>query len=170
MKIDDIIEEFSKRLEETSRLTKTLLTEIKDSEADFFIVKTELLTLKGNLEALIRLVKDSDNISIATKLAVLEEKVSNINSWIEDHNELHSDIDEEIKDINSKLIIIDKEILDYKSKEEKKEDFNSTIEKEQAKAEIQKSKEGWRIKWQFVASIIVAVITFVLGYFSAKFK
>ena len=133
-KIDDVIEELSKRLEETARLTKTLLNEIKDSEADFFIVKTELLTLKGNLEALIKLVRTSDNISIATKLAVLEEKVSNINDWIETHNELHTGINDDIDDVNKKLIIIDKEITEYKEKVKKEEDYHSTIKQEKAKA------------------------------------
>lgn len=169
-RIDNVIDELSRRLEETARLTKTLLSEIKDSEADFFIVKTELLTLKGNLEALIKLVKNSDNISIATKLAVLEEKVTSINNWIETHNELHTDINDEIDDINKKLIVIDIEIAEYKEKTKNEKALDTTIKQEQEKAKIQKTNESWKIKWQFVISVIMAIITFILGYFSAKFK
>ena len=89
-------EEILNELEETSSLTKRLLEEVKDSEKDFSIVKSELHTLKSSLESLLTILQSNNNTSVATKIAVLEQKISGID-----------DLESRLDEINERIIILE---------------------------------------------------------------
>lgn len=155
-RIDDkILEE----LEETSKLTKLLLDEIKDSENDFLTVRMELQNIKNTIESMSSSMKDNDSISVITKVAVLEEKLTAID-----------DFETRLDELKERVLALEYASTGYKSKLDSESKKEEVISAEKTKARIQKKNEAWKIKTQFILTIIMTIITFVLGYFSSKWK
>ena len=79
-----IIEEFIKDLEATSEQVQKLLDTVRSSELDFAAIKTELRILCENVKDISYLLRDGDGgVSLITKIALLEQKVKELEKDIE---------------------------------------------------------------------------------------
>lgn len=78
-----ILEEFAKDIENTALKVQRLLDEIREGEADFAAVKTELRILSDNFKELSHIIRDGNGHSLLTRLALVEEVVNRIEAWIE---------------------------------------------------------------------------------------
>lgn len=124
-------------LDSTAQLTQALLSDLKESEDDFAVMKTELNILKENVQGLSDLVRDGGTTSLLTKIALVEQSISNIKKWVDNHVDVHqrlktelSDIKEQILNIETRLSFVEltiKEIEKNQEKERKKSKANTMM-------------------------------------------
>lgn len=80
-----IIDEFIKDLEATANQVQQLLTEIRDSKIDLATIKAEFKFVVDNVKQLSSLIKDGENGSIMTRLAVVEVGLADIKEELKDY-------------------------------------------------------------------------------------
>lgn len=101
-----VIEEFIRDLEHTAEQVQELLIEIRNSKVDFVQIKTELKFLVENIKSLSSIVSGSgDKSSVVTRLALVEQSVQEIKTYIA----------EDLKDdaaINTRIALIEQKIDD----------------------------------------------------------
>ena len=73
-----IIDEFIKDLEATADQVQQLLTEIRDSKIDLATIKAEFKFVVDNVKLLSSIIKDGENGSILTRLAVVEAGLADV--------------------------------------------------------------------------------------------
>jgi proteic killer suppression protein len=76
-------------LDSTAKMTQALLSDLRESEADFAAMKTELNILKENVKGLAELVRDGGTSSILTKVALIEQSIDTIKKWMDNHVDVH---------------------------------------------------------------------------------
>lgn len=76
--------ELVKGLQSTATLVQTLISEIKDNSVSLASLKTELKGLHDNLDELSKIILSGNGKSIVTRVALLEENLKNLQSWMDD--------------------------------------------------------------------------------------
>lgn len=124
-------------LDKTAQMTQALLSDLKESESDFAAMKTELNILKEHVKGLSDLVKDGGTSSLLAKIVQVEESISNIRKWVDNHVDVHKrvktdaiDIKKQIQDIETRLKIVEstiKEIAESQKQEVEKTSWNSIL-------------------------------------------
>lgn len=166
---------------DTVKLAQELLDEIRETQTDFAAIKTELHILHENVKGLSRLVRDGNgDMSILTKLALLNQKIEDIIKWKDGHHDAHqrikkdiSNIHQEIEDLERKLIMLEKDVAEHEKKIADKERIaKEIVEKKIELAHEQKisntkvKEERQKIALKIIAAVIVTVLTFIAGYFA----
>lgn len=152
----------------------TLLAEFKATEIDFAVVKNELDNLRENVKSLSRLIRDGNgDVSLLTKIALLEQKLDSINSWIDNHRKGHEKISEELEEVNDELeslttriVVLENDSKDSRSKLAKLYSSEENLKIEKRRNKQAKNLEGWKIRWEFIGAVALAIITFALGYWA----
>lgn len=101
---DIMLEQLAEGLESNTKLAQGLLRELKESERDFAAVRTELNILSDNVKSLSRLVRDGNGeMSLLTRIAVIDQKVQDIQKWVDNHPKEHTLLIAKIDDLNSRF-------------------------------------------------------------------
>lgn len=171
---DILFERLAEGLDSTSKLTHALLSEIRESESDFAVIKSELSTLRENVKSLSEIIKEGNgSTSILTKIALFEQRLLSIDKWIDDHSNIHQNnkleilqIKDHIKDINIKMIQLEKEINSINEKEKEEAKNKKTSMERELELEHEGKKNAIAIKAERQSAIIkllAAVILAILG-------
>lgn len=157
-------------------LVDNLLKELKTSQSEFIKVKTDIASLNDSVRDLSRTIRlGNGDMSVLAKLAVLEEKIDNVEEDVTYQKKMYSDIKElkgNVDQLHAQLLILDKsvEVLDADVSEATRasqSSINNEIELSRAetlaKKEIQKEKHTQVIKLIF--AIVTAIVSFIVGHF-----
>ena len=180
-----IFERLAEGLDSTSKLTHALLTEIRESEADFAAIKTEMAILKENVKSLSVIVREGNGAaSLLTQIALLEHQIEQIDKWMTNHVTIHQKVKADIsvfKDRQAELMIrvsaLEKEVknlVDYVEEGRKSEIEDMRIDLMQKKdLEHQKEKSAEKVKEEkqaatikFLVALIIAMITLAVAWAS----
>ena len=104
-----IIDEFIRDLEATANQVQQLLIEIRDSKIDLATIKAEFTFVVENVKQLSSLIKDGENGSIMTRLAVMEVSLNDIKI------ELKNYISKDTKggnDLQTKVAVLEQKVTD----------------------------------------------------------
>lgn len=151
-----IIDEFIKDLEATANQVQQLLTEIRDSKIDLATIKAEFKFVVDNVKQLSSLIKDGENGSIMTRLAVVEVGLADIKE------ELKGYISKDTEDgtcLHTKVALLEQKLLDVCACLEKLE---TKGENKTPKTELANTTG----KWQLYVAIAGGVFT-LLGSIAA---
>lgn len=161
-------------LDSTSQLVHALLNEIKDSEADFAAVKTELSILRENVKGLSSIVREGNGAtSLMTQIALIQQKMDSIDKWIDSHGDKHQamkvsfeGLEHRLDEIETRLAILEKFIKDLEQdKREKDRAFMDSVHKErelehQKELSLEKiMEERQKFKIGLIAAIIIGIVT-----------
>jgi len=153
-----IIDEFIKDLEATAEQVQQLLTEIRDSKIDLATIKAEFRFVVENVKLLSAIIKDGENGSIMTRLAVVEAGLADIKEELKRY--ISKDLDGGAK-LATKVALLEQKLNDIstyvgeiKAKEE--------LRKKNSKAE-EANTTG---KWQLYVAIAGGIFT-LLGSLAA---
>jgi chromosome segregation ATPase len=176
-----MFEKLAEGLDSTSQLTHALLTEIRESEADFAAIKTELAILRENVKGLSSIVREGNGAtSLLTKIALIEQKLDSIDKWVDNHADSHralkleiGTIKEEIDDLQKSAESADK-ALDRiwnkieESEKEQRDSIHREVELEHLhkKSAAKIKEERQRAAAKIIAAIVIAVITFLATWFA----
>jgi phage terminase small subunit len=176
-----MFEKLAEGLDSTSKLTHALLTEIRESEADFAAIKTELAILRENVKGLSNIVREGNGAtSLLTKIALIEQRIESVDKWMDNHVDSHQRIKNEISDVKEDIEAIEKsntsikqavEQIQKKLEEDEREQRDSIhraieidhIEKKSAKA-IKEERQKAFIK--IAAAIAIALVTFLITWYA----
>ena len=168
-----MLQKLAEGIDSTSRLTTALLDEIRDSEADFSAVKTELSILRENVKGLSSIVQEGNGAtSLITQMALIQQKIENIDKWVEGHVQKHraikvsyESVEDQIREIDQRLAQVETFITEQiNEKKLREKELRESIHKEQ---EIQHIKtvsientkaERFRFKVALIATIIVGTV------------
>lgn len=120
---DLLLAHLAESLESTSKLTQALLSDLRESEADFAVVKTELRILQENVKSLSQIINEGTDgaaVSILTRAALVEEKLDNINKWIDNHVDVHQRTKKDLYDIRNLIHELDMRLVKVEQKDKKK--------------------------------------------------
>ena len=149
-----IIDEFIKDLEATADQVQQLLTEIRDSKIDLATIKAEFKFVVDNVKLLSTIIKDGENGSIMTRLAIVEVGLADLKEelkvYISKDTEGGVSIATKVALLEQKLNDISTYVEGIKAKEPKKKDT--------------KTQEAG--KWQLYVAIAGGVFT-LLGSIAA---
>jgi uncharacterized protein (DUF342 family) len=185
---DVIFERLAEGLDSTSKLTHALLTEIRESEADFAAIKTEMAILKENVKSLSVIVREGNGAaSLLTQIALLEQKVENIDKWIESHMAVHQRskeslevVKERMTELTTRLSNLEKEVhelVEYieDGRRSEIEDMRNDLQQKKD-LEHQKEKSAEKIKEErqaaiikFLVALLIAIITFSVAWSTKEF-
>jgi chromosome segregation ATPase len=171
---DLFLERLAEGLDSTSKLTHALLSEIRDSEADFASIKTELSILRENVKGLSEIVREGNGAtSILTRIALIEARIQNIEKWMETHIDLHqeenadvSKAQEQLKDLDKKIAALTSVVNELKShaddiEKKRRESIDRELELQH---EDKKSKIGVAAeRQQTIIKVLGALLLAVLG-------
>lgn len=172
---DFVLERLAENLDSTSKLTTALLTEIRESEADFASIKTELGILRENVKGLSAIIRDGNGAtSLLTKIALMEQKFETIDKWISNHVDVHQRSKKELNnqketsdEISKRLSDVEKSWYAYKDKldrkiadEEEKQRLSYHRAEDLAK---EKEKQAIIVKAERQSATIKALVALALG-------
>lgn len=170
-----MFEKLAEGLDSTSKLTTALLTEIRESEADFAAIKTELAILRENVKGLSFIIREGDGAtSLITKIALIEQKLDTIDKWLDNHVDVHQRAKTEIatlkghvEDLTSRLTALEKELQEVVQKlEREEEDERISIVRQQElvfeekKSSVKVQEERQKAVIKFLVALVLAVIAF----------
>jgi len=176
---DILLEKLADSLESTSRLTQTLVSDLRESEADFASVKTELSILRQNVQGLSEIIRDGNgSTSLLTRIALIEQKIESIEKWVDNYVEIHQkskievqELRNEISDLKRKIENIERELVNIKSKQgeeerKKMDSINRELEihheaKKQTQA-IKSEREAFFIK--VFAAVVIGALSLASGW------
>lgn len=177
---DLMFEKLAEGLDSTSKLTTALLTEIRESEADFAAIKTELAILRENVKGLSSIIREGDGAtSLITKIALIEQKLDTIDKWLDNHVDVHQRAKAEVttlkghvEELNVRLTALEKEfreIVDKLEREEAEERVSivraQELEFEQNKSSVKVREERQKAIIKFLVALILAGLS--LGVYMA---
>jgi DNA-binding ferritin-like protein len=168
---DVLLERLAEGLDSTSQLTHTLLNEIKESEADFATVKTELNILRENVKALSDVIRDGNGAtSILTRMALIEQRISNIEKWLESHIDVHQNSQKDLSSIKDDVEAVSKkvgeivgtvtEVKDKITEEEKR--HRNSIDKE-LELQHEKKKSDQKVSEERQTAMIRLLVGLLIG-------
>jgi chromosome segregation ATPase len=165
-------------LDSTAKMTQALLSDLREGEADFAAMKTELNILKDNVKGLAELVRDGGASSILTKVALIEQNIDNIKKWIDCQANVQvqkkkdfDDVQNQLADIEYRLGVVEltlKQIKDNAAELEREKrasiDREADLENEKRKNDdkIRAEKQSAFVK--VMAAIMIGVVGLVGGY------
>lgn len=180
-----IFERLAEGLDSTSKLTHALLTEIRESEADFAAIKTEMAILKENVKSLSVIVREGNGAaSLLTQIALLEHQIEQIDKWMENHVTVHQKVKADISvfkdrqaELMTRVTALEKEVrnlVDFVEEGRKSEIEDMRIDLMQKKdLEHQKEKSAEKVKEErqaatikFLVALIIAMITLAVAWAS----
>jgi len=137
-----IIDEFIKDLELTADHVKELLIEIRNSKIDLATIKAEFRFVTENVKLLSVLIKDGENSSIMTRLAVVEVELNSLKRELKEY--IAKDTDGGVSRITALAIL-----------EQKLSDISLYISSLKAKEDLKKKAQDASIagKWQLYVAI-----------------
>lgn len=104
-----MIEEFIKDLEATSEQVQKLLDTVRASELDFAAIKTELRILCENVKDISSLLRDGEGgVSLVTRMALLEQKVRELEKDIEKDIDKKGEADRVTQKSLTDIVLADK--------------------------------------------------------------
>lgn len=151
-----IIDEFIKDLEATANQVQQLLTEIRDSKIDLATIKAEFKFVVDNVKQLSILIRDGENGSIMTRLAVVEVGLADIK---EELREYISKDTEGGTCLSTKVALLEQKLLDVSAC---LEEMKKKEESKSPKTELANTTG----KWQLYVAIAGGVFT-LLGSIAA---
>lgn len=165
-------------LDSTAKMTQALLSDLRESEADFAAMKTELNILKENVKGLAELVRDGGTSSILTKVALIEQSIDTIKKWMDNHVDVHGRMKNDFVDVRNQLSEIEHRLGTVeltlqqieRDTREKEREHRASIDREADFAlEQKKNDDKVRAEKQsafvkIVAAIMIGVIGLVGGY------
>lgn len=172
-------------LDSTAKMTQELLSDLREGEVDFAVMKTELNILKDNVQKLSSLIKEGDGtISIITKVAIIEQDIKNINKWIDNHIDIHQNLNNEISDIitctnefEKRLIILEQSIKSIIqdiecSYREKMESINKELDIAHENTKVEKKLKAEKISAaiKIISAILIVIVSMVSGYCTKSFN
>lgn len=172
-------------LDSTSQLVHALLNEIKDSEADFAAVKTELSILRENVKGLSSIVREGNGAtSLMTQIALIQQKMEGIDKWIDSHGDKHQamkvsfeGLEHRLDDIDTRLVLLEKFIKELEEdKKQKDKAFRESVHRErdlEHQRELSYEKvmeERQKFKIGLIAAIIIGVVTAGMSFLPRFFK
>ena len=178
---DLIFAKLAEGLDSTSKLTRALLEEIKESESDFATIKTELFILRDNVKKLTSIITEGNGSdSILTKIALLGKKLEIVDKWIDNHIELHQDNSSEIIKITQSIATLANRLskiedsfneLIEEMREKERDERVSIIQEQDFNLTRKKVNENIREERQkaiirFLVAFIMAVIAGSVAYFT----
>jgi chromosome segregation ATPase len=178
---DLMFERLADGLDSTSKLTHALLTEIRDSEADFASIKTELAILRENVKGLSTIIREGNGAtSLLTKIALIEQKLETIDKWVDSHVDVHQRVKGEISklkdfidELEDRIQSIEKEIELLKEKERERLDKLRRDEEERQsyidlenKLDHEKKKSAITLREERQKTVIKVLATVILGLIS----
>lgn len=165
-------------LDSTAKMTQALLSDLRESEADFAAMKTELNFLHENVRGLSDLIRDGGTSSLLTRVALIEQNIDNIKKWMDNHVDVHQRSKREINDIKKKISEIEYRLsaiettlreIDEEHEEqnrvsrvaiEREQDF--AHEKKKIDEKVKAEKHSAFIK--VIAAICIGIIGLMGGY------
>jgi chromosome segregation ATPase len=189
-----MFERLAEGLDSTSKLTHALLNEIRDSEADFASIKTELAMLRENVKGLSSIVREGNGAaSLLTKIALIEQKLETIDKWLDNHVDVHqrskteiSVLKKHVEELTVRLSALEKHFVEFidkvetaekeRKEQERREQDRVSVVHEQAQAlEFEHKKSDAKIKEErqkaiikFLVALIVAGIAAGVAYVTSQ--
>ena len=176
-----MFEKLAEGLDSTSKLTTALLSEIRESEADFAAIKTELAILRENVKSLSNIVREGNGAtSLLTKIALIEQRIDSIDKWMDNHVDSHQRLKLEISSIKDDLDQLEKstdsitkavEQIQKKIEESEKEQRDSIHREIDISHAHRKSAEVIKEERQkaiikIIAAVIIAVVASLATWFA----
>lgn len=131
-------------LDNTSKLTKALLFEIKEGEADFATMKTELGTLKENVSYLKKIIVEGNGSSLLTKIALIDQKIETLSKDLESAEENNQGLEKtldtltsDFEDLERRFRNLEQKVTVYVNKLDEKEKH----EQDEMRVSIARSRE-----------------------------
>jgi len=167
-------------LDSTAKMTQALLSDLRDSEADFAAMKTELNILKENVKGLSEVVRDGGTSSILTRVALIEQSLDNIKKWLDNHVDVHQRMKKDFTEFRNQITEIErrlqnaestlKQIEDDEKEREKAEkiakDREDDFAHEQKKNDDKLRAERQSAMTKLITAVIIGVVGVVAGYFA----
>lgn len=167
-------------LDSTAKMTHALLSDLRESEADFAAMKTELNILKENVRGLSEVIRDGGTSSIMTRVALIEQNIDNIKKWMDNHVDVHQRFRKEINEFKSSISDIEKRLVgvelilkeledEAKSQVRARQDsinreMDFVHEKKKNDDKIRAERQSAIVK--IVAAIVIGVFGLGSGYFA----
>jgi chromosome segregation ATPase len=158
---------------------ENLLGQIKVSQAEFATIKTELSVLHENVKILSKIVRDGDgNMSVLTKIALLDQKIGEILKWQDHHRATHQQLHEDISqlrddmdELQRQLVIMGAQVEGHDKRLEREERAEqAALDKELELAHTEKLNsvhiraERQKLALKVVGTIVAIILTFLAGY------
>lgn len=175
---DILLARLAESLDSTAKMTQSLLSDLRESESDFAAMKTELSILKENVKGLAELVRDGGTSSILTKVALIEQSIDNIKTWMNNHVDVHGRLKNDFIDIKNQLSEIERRLgtvelalqqIERDTKEKERE-YKASIDREADFAyEQKKNDDKVRAEKQsafvkIIAAALIGIIGLIGGY------
>ena len=176
---DILLARLAEGLDSTAKMTQALLSDLRESEADFAAVKAELNILKENVKGLSSIVREGDGTSsILTRVALIEQSIETIKKWMDSHVDIHQRVKKDISDvrvqfgeIETRLSAMEKTLreIEDREKEEARQkrasidrEVDLAHEKKKADQKVKADRQSALIK--FAAAVMIGVIGLAGGY------
>jgi len=175
---DMLLARLAEGLDSTAKMTQALLSDLRESEADFAAVKAELNILKENVKGLSAIVREDGTSSILTRVALIEQNIEIIKKWIDGHVDIHQKVKKDISDvrvqfgeIEKRLAFLEKTIIDIKDREKEEErqkrasidrEMDLAHERKKADQKVKADRQSAFIK--FAAAVMIGIIGLTGGY------
>lgn len=165
-------------LDSTAKMTQALLSDLRESEADFAAMKTELNILKENVKGLSELVRDGGTSSILTRVALIDQSIENIKKWMDNHIDVHQRSKKDFSEIRDQLSEIDRRLRNVEQtiseiEEDAKEqdrvsrvaiDRQMDLAHERQKLDQQVKAERQAAFVKIVAAVMIGITGLIGGY------
>jgi len=170
----------SNELNNIATRLESLLDDVKASMTEFASMKAELGMLHDHVKILSRIVREGNGeASLLTRMALLEQKLSIITKWQDDHFSTHKrskegtkEIHEEIDDIQKTILLMQKQVEahDVRLTDDERAEQDAVNKELELAHEKKISEEKIKTEHQkliikVLVAVLVAAITFVAGYF-----
>lgn len=175
---DILLARLADGLDSTAKMTQALLSDLRESEADFAAIKTEVNIIKENVKGLSELVRDGGTSAILTRVALVEQSIKNIQHWLDNHVDVHqrmkkdfSEIRNQLSEIERRLGAVENTIRQLQDNDKERErarrvsidrelDFAHEQKKNDDKIRIERQSAFVKI----VAAIVIGILGLVGGY------
>lgn len=175
---DILLARLAEGLDSTAKMTQALLSDLRESEADFAAMKTELNILKENVRGLSELIRDGGASAILTRVALIEQNIENIKAWMDNHVDVHhrlkkdfSEIRDQITRMEARLASVESAIREMEEAEREKEkakrvsiDREMDLVHEQKKNDDKIRAERQSAFVKVIAAIVIGIFGLVGGY------
>jgi transcription elongation GreA/GreB family factor len=165
-------------LDSTAKMTQALLSDLRESEADFAAMKTELNILKENVRGLSELLRDGGTSAIMTRVALIEQSIENIKAWMDNHVDVHhrlkkdfSEIRDQMTRIEARLVTVENTLREMEAEEKEKErakrvsiDREMDLVHEQKKNDDKIRAERHSAFVKVVTAVLIGIFGLVSGY------
>lgn len=173
-----LIGRLAEGLDAISKMTQVLLADLRESEADFAAMKTELSILKENVKSLSEVIRDGGTSSILTRVALIEQNIENIKQWIDNHVDVHirmkkdfSEVRNQLSELENRLTSVEKTLRQIESDTKEQERARRvSIDREldfvhEKKKNDDKVRSEWHSTFvKIVGAITIGILGLIGGY------